>query len=138
MDDFSAQIEKNAGKIYQRLNAEDLKQASAQELKDQTDLTDHELFLSIGWLAKENKINKSKNNGLYYLGESSIAADINKHAERVRHTLQNKSKKNVASIARSAELRPMEVYIALGWLAREDKIMFFRDRTLQHKYSLKD
>ncbi len=136
MNDYIKHIGSNAGKIWKELNEHET--LSQHELKENTQLNNDDFHMAIGWLANENKIDKSKEKDVYTLGESTIAQDIEKKAHLVLEMLQDQSKKNVASIAKSAELRPMEVYTALGWLAREDKIMVFQDRTLQNKYSLKN
>ena len=135
MDDNIGMIGRNAGMIWENLNENG--SLLQKNIRSKTDLKNNEFHMAVGWLARENKINKSQKNNTYQLGESNIADDIGCFAEKVSNELQDQSKKNVATIAKSAELRPKEVYMALGWLAREDKLEIFQDRTLQKKYSLK-
>ena len=135
MDGNIENIGRNAGKIWENLH--DTGSLQQRQLKNNTNLKNNEFHMAVGWLARENKINKSKKNNMYSIGESNIADEIGGYAEKVWNALQDKSKKNVATIAKSSDLRPKEVYAALGWLAREEKLQIFQDETLQTKYSLK-
>lgn len=134
MDENTERIGSFAGKVWKNLDDND--SLPARKLMKKSRLKNDEFHQAVGWLAKENKINKSKNN-LYSLGKSNIKEEISEHVEKVWHTLENKSRRNVATISKSTGLRPKKVYAALGWLAREDKLEIFNDKTLQTKYSLK-
>lgn len=135
MEDNIKSIGKYAGNIWKSLNENEY--LSQKKILELTQLKNNEFHLGIGWLVKENKIKKSEKNNLYSLGPSNLTDTIGKKAAEIVSTLQNQSKKNVAAIAKSTDLRPKEVYRGLGWLAREGKLEIFDDKTLQKKYSLK-
>jgi hypothetical protein len=135
MDDNTEMIGTFAGKIWENLSENE--SLSPRQLMRNTQLKNNEFYMGIGWLAKEDKINKSEEDNRYYLGETNLSEEIGKRAGEVWNALKDQSKKNVAAIAKSTNLRPKEVYAALGWLAREDKLVIFDDKTLQKKYGLK-
>jgi len=136
MDENNKQIGTFAGKIWNMLNESG--PLNQKEIIENIKLENFEFYLGIGWLIKENKINKSKQNGMYQLGDSNLTEEIEKNAELIKNKFKNQSKKNVAEISKSTELRPREVYTALGWIAREGNLDIFDDKTLQKKYSIKE
>lgn len=136
MDDTIEHIGHYAGKIWRDLNEHD--SLNKKMIMENTKLEHYEFYLGLGWLIKENKVYKSKQNKLYHLGNSNLTDEIRNNAELIKNKFKHQSKKNIAEISKSTELRPREVYTALGWIAREGKLHIFENKTLQKKYSIKD
>jgi hypothetical protein len=113
---------RNAGKIWEALNVDvSLPQT---KLIRKTRLKNDEFHGAVGWLARENKIKRETiRQGLTYrLGETNLLTKIGGDAGVVWNTLSSLGENDVFTIANSAKLEPNDVYAALGWLAREDKI----------------
>ena len=87
---------------------------------EKTNLKTNELCFAVGWLAKENKI--SKDDTTYKLGETNLISTIGKDAGNVWKILDMWGEVDIASIARLAKIDESDVFYAVGWLAREDKI----------------
>jgi len=49
---------------------------------------------------------------------------IGEYAGRVWQALKEKSPQNLAALEKAASLKEQWLYLALGWLAREDKVAF--------------
>ncbi|MHB8156603.1 MAG: winged helix-turn-helix domain-containing protein [Desulfocucumaceae bacterium] len=49
---------------------------------------------------------------------------IGEYAGRVWQVLKEKSPQNLAALEKAAGLKEQWLYLALGWLAREDKVAF--------------
>jgi hypothetical protein len=113
---------RNAGKIWRALNANG--SLPQTRLIRDTKLKNDEFYSAIGWLARENKINRQnmEKNPTYRLGETNLTPKIGEDAGRVWRTLHTLGKNDVASIAKHVQIQTNDVHAALGWLAREDKI----------------
>jgi hypothetical protein len=113
---------RNAGKIWETLNA-DVSLPQTRLIR-KTKLKNDEFHSAVGWLARENKIKRETiRQGLTYsLGETNLLLKIGGDAGVVWNMLSTLGENDVSSIASYAKLEPNDVYAALGWLAREDKI----------------
>ena len=109
---------RNAGEIWKTLN----KHGPLPETKlmENSRLQEDEFYVAVGWLARENKI--CKTGPLYKLGETNLTTKIGNDAGKVWKILETRNKVGVIDIASMARLDEREVYSAIGWLARENKI----------------
>ena len=80
----------------------------------------YETEIAIGWLARENKI--SYDQGSYYLAPTNLTNSIGTNAGVLWHILHKAGKISIHDIMKQSELPIQEVYKAMGWLAREEKI----------------
>jgi len=129
---------RNAGKIWEALNANG--SLSQTKLIRNTKLKNEEFNSAIGWLARENKINKQNTTqgSSFGLGETNLTAKIGEDAGCVWKTLSALGENDVSSIAEYSRIKPDEVHAALGWLAREDKIDVKYRKNQQIKFRLKN
>ena len=89
-------------------------------LMEKTGLKNYEFHSSIGWLARENKI--YIDDDTYKIGETNLTDKIGSDAGVVWKILDIWGYVDISSISRLAQLEEKDVFCALGWLAREDKI----------------
>ncbi len=54
---------------------------------------------------------------------------IGENAGRIWKTLHDKGPMNLSTLKKNAKLDDRQLYLALGWLAREDKVVFRREKT---------
>jgi len=129
---------RNAGKIWETLNANG--SLVQTKLIRNTKLKKDEFNSAIGWLARENKINKQNttHGSIYFLGETNLKTKIGGDAGRVWRALSTLGEIDVSAIVKDSQIEKDEVYAALGWLAREDKIDVKRGRNKQIKFKLKN
>jgi len=113
---------RNAGKIWEALNNNG--SLPQTKLIKNTKLSNDEFHSAIGWLARESKITKQDMAQIsrYSLGETNLTTKIGGDAGRVWKTLSTWGENDVSNIAKYTRIEADEVYAALGWLAREDKI----------------
>jgi hypothetical protein len=112
----------NAGKVWQALH--DQGPLPQTKLIRTTKLKDEEVHSAIGWLARENKINKNstQNGTIYNLGDTNLTSKIGADAGKIWKTLHVFGENDVSELSRLTRLEKKEVEAALGWLARENKI----------------
>lgn len=118
----------NAGKIWETLshNGSSMTQTKLQKM---TKLPDEAFFSAIGWLARENKINKT---GIVYrLGETNLTQKIGSNAGKIWNMLSKQKEADLSSIAKRINGDVQDVHSALGWLARENKIDTIRGKNHQ-------
>jgi hypothetical protein len=109
----------NAGKIWQALSEKG--PLSETKLVNSTFLNEHQLRTAVGWLARENKI--CRNGSVYKLGETNLIEKVGKDAGKVWAALSKRQTEvDIYSLARLTKIGVNDVYTAVGWLAREDKI----------------
>ena len=118
MSEFASLFGNQAGTIWQMLY--DRGPLSESELLTQTHLTEPQLYTAIGWLARENKIRKENNT--YILGETNLVPLIGKDAGKIWRALEIWGEVDVLSLSRLSRLVEYDVYAAIGWLAREEKV----------------
>jgi hypothetical protein len=118
MWNVTEQFGQKAGQVWNILNQ---KGPSTQpKIIDTTRIDQYEFCAAIGWLARENKI--CKHGSTYKLGESNLTAKIGTDAGKVWEVLNTKGQCEIYDISRYAKMEEQDVYAALGWLARENKI----------------
>lgn len=114
-----------AGKVWKTLNTKGpLKE---EVLQQTTKLQDDELWAAIGWLAREDKIRKENN--VYKLGQTNLTPKIGTDAGKVWNTVARQGEMDISSIARFAQITEVDAYCALGWLARENKVLLRKQKS---------
>ena len=119
MKDITNKVGKNAGKIWVALNT--FGPQSQTALIKNTKLSLKDFHAAIGWLARENKI--YKNGSIYSLGETNLTNMIGENAGKIWKTLESSGEIDVTNIAKITQIKIQDAYSAIGWLAREDKII---------------
>jgi hypothetical protein len=109
----------SAGKVWKELHTHG--PLNEKDLLRNTRLSKNNVHAAIGWLARENKIQYENN--MYILGETNLTDEIGGDAGRIWETLQKHKEIDISSIPRLSKIEGTSVYHALGWLAREDKIL---------------
>jgi hypothetical protein len=125
----------SAGKIWKELNNHG--PLNEKDLLKITRLPKNNVHAAIGWLARENKIQYENN--MYVLGETNLSNEIGRDAGKIWETLEKHKEMDISSISRYAKLTETDLYYALGWLAREDKILVKKGllNTMYFKIQLK-
>jgi hypothetical protein len=109
----------NAGKVWQMLNEKG--PLSETKLINSTFLKEHQLCAAVGWLARENKI--CRNGTIYKIGTTNLVEKIGMNAGKIWSVLsKQQTDADVSSLARLTKVDINDVYAAIGWLARENKI----------------
>ena len=112
----------NAGKIWNALNKYgSLNQPSI--IKD-TKLSLNDFYTGIGWLARENKIYKDMRS--YKLGDTNLTNELGENAGKIWGLLDSQGQANISSITKSTDMKIKDVYSAIGWLSRENKVKIIR------------
>jgi hypothetical protein len=124
-----------AGRVWKELNTHG--PLNEKDLLKNTRLQKNNLYAAIGWLARENKIQFENN--LYILGETNLTDNIGNIAGKIWETLEKHKEIDISSISRLAKINETNVYHALGWLAREDKIQVKKGllNTMYYKIQIK-
>ena len=119
----------NAGKVWQVLNAHGPLKEEA--LLKTTRLDQDDLWAAIGWLARENKI--CKENNMYKLGTTNLTPKIGSDAGKVWNTLAKQGEVDLTTITQTTQINEVDAYCALGWLARENKIVAKKIRAKENQ-----
>lgn len=119
----------DAGRVWQVVNEK--LSVDEQTLKLTTMLDGEEFYAAIGWLARENKIKKTNN--IYSLDASNLGEDIGANAGKIWKILDIWEEADIQTLKKLADTSDEEIYLSLGWLAREGKI----DKNDQNRYYLK-
>ena len=109
---------KNAGEIWRTLST--YGPLTETRLKENTKLHDDEFYVAIGWLARENKI--YKDGPMYKLGETNLTSKIGTDAGKLYKILETRGTIDIYDISTILRLEERDVFAAVGWLARENKI----------------
>lgn len=121
----------NAGKVWTTLEING--PLTFSNLLKNTKLSLNDLYVAIGWLARENKICK---NGFYYqLGETNLTNLVGDNAGKVWRVLNSQGEASISSISKLTQIKIQDAYSAVGWLAREDKIK--GEKTNKNQFLLK-
>jgi len=123
-------IGKIAGRIWKTLDKNG--PLIEKDLIKKTRLNQNDFFAGVGWLARENKIYRTGQK--YELKETNLTNKIGFDAGKIWVILNNQNNLDISSIAKDANIRIKDAYSAVGWLAREDKIINAEN---QMKYKLK-
>jgi len=129
--DLASEFGEKAGKIWTTLNKKG--PLSKRRILEITKLKENEFYTAVGWLARENKIFRKSEN-FYKLDNTNLTPVVGANAGKVWNVLNVWGEVDVPTIKKLAEIDEKEIYSAVGWLARENKI--YADEKLA-KYSLK-
>jgi hypothetical protein len=110
---------KNAGKIWATLNERG--PMIEEDIVKATRLKDREFYSAIGWLARENKICR-EGEKWYKLDNTNLTPEIGANAGKIWNVMNVWGEVDIHTIKRLAEINEKEIYSAIGWLARENKI----------------
>ena len=117
----------NAGKIWNILEVYGPQNQSF--IVEITKLSIDDFFIAIGWLAREDKISKEMN--YYKLGNTNLTNEIGNNAGKIWKILDSMGQIDILCILKQTEMKIEEIYSAIGWLSRENKIKFqFKDSKL--------
>jgi hypothetical protein len=117
------QFGRNAGKVWDALYKK--KSLTDVELIELTSLREYELYIAIGWLARENKIRKD---GKYFkLDLSNLEIKIGENAGIIWRLLNNEGDMHINHLLSKLNINENDIYSAVGWLARENKIKIKKD-----------
>ena len=120
MREFTTKFGENAGKIWSILEKKGC--LKDEELLEITKMSDNDFHSGVGWLARENKI-AEVDNSCYELKETNLEMKIGSHAGRIWKILDIWGDVDYDSIKRLSDLKDEQIHAALGWLARENKIV---------------
>ena len=118
MRDLTVKFGENAGKIWSALYEK--KQLKFDEITEITKLNKNDFYTGIGWLAREDKIKQENNN--YKLDNTNLDSKVGTNAGRVWKIIDIWGEVDITTMKRLSYMEEDEIYSALGWLAREDKI----------------
>jgi hypothetical protein len=110
----------NAGKIWSVLNQEGC--IKKDKILEITKLDENNLNAGIGWLARENKIQQEEED-CFKLGNTNLDTRIGSHAGLVWKILDIWGDADFRTLKRLSNLDDDNLHSAIGWLAREDKIL---------------
>jgi len=131
--DYNDKFGKSAGKVWNILNEKG--PLNEKYLLDYSKLAKNDFFIAIGWLARENKI--CKNDDIYSLDASTLDFLIGNNAGKVWNTLNQYGKIDIEKIGDLTNLKNPDVYSAIGWLARENKILGIKSKIKSRESHLK-
>jgi len=120
MINTSDQFGRNAGRLWQTL--EKYGALSKDQLQKNTQLRPYEVDIAIGWLAREGKI--SCDNNMYQIGETNLTHTIGTNAGVIWESLHKQGESSIDVLTEETHLPKHQIYEAVGWLAREDKLSF--------------
>lgn len=119
MKDLVQKFGENAGKVWETINK--YGPLTESTLVKNTKLTVNDFSAAIGWLARENKI--CKNGPKFELRETNLTNKIGADAGKVWNAISTVGEIDISSIERVTQIKEKDAFSALGWLAREDKIV---------------
>ncbi|MFO7677610.1 MAG: winged helix-turn-helix domain-containing protein [Thermoplasmatota archaeon] len=108
----------NAGRIWKALNEKG--PLNEEQLLEETCLRNHEFFAAVGWLARENKIRRDGE--MYVLDETNLTFEIGEDAGKIWNFLHPDMESDTEHLTRLIQKDESNIFSALGWLARENKI----------------
>jgi hypothetical protein len=109
----------NAGKLWETLNKNGARLPQTT-LQKTTNLSDEEFYRAVGWLARENKINRT--GVVYSLGDTNLTPKIGTNAGKIWKLLASQKEADITTITQRAKIDEQDIHAAIGWLARENKI----------------
>ena len=118
MRDVTVKFGNSAGKIWQVLNEKGC--LKKEDIIQITNLNETDLHTGIGWLARENKISRQQD--WYKLENTNLDSEIGSHAGKIWKILDIWGEADIETIKRLSDLDENQVHLAIGWLAKEDKI----------------
>ena len=130
MEDLITKFGTNAGKLWSALNEKG--PIIKEDITKNTKLNDNDFYTAVGWLAREDKIYK-EGQECYKLGNTNLTHEIGANAGRLWRILDIWGEVDFSSIKKLAGIDEKEIFSALGWLARENKINLDE----KHRFTLK-
>ena len=130
MRDITTKFGDSAGKIWSTLNEKGC--LKKDEIIKQANLKEVEFNTGLGWLARENKVSK-QDADCFKLDISNMDPEIGTHAGRIWKILDIWGEADFTTIQRLSELNEQEIQVALGWLARENKIDYNENKRFELK-----
>jgi hypothetical protein len=112
------EIGNEAGKVWNTISR--MENASFNRLRSETELNNDEIYRAIGWLAREDKIGREGRN--YQPEHTNLTPEIGGNAGRIYDLLKDNDRLTVNDLIQRGEMKRKDVWSAVGWLAREDKI----------------
>ncbi|HMA83900.1 MAG TPA: winged helix-turn-helix domain-containing protein [Candidatus Thermoplasmatota archaeon] len=112
------QFGRNAGFVWNVLSKEG--PLPIDRILDKTHLRLYEVEIAIGWLAREDKI--SYHQGHYSISSTNLTTSIGSNAGILWHVLDECGKSTIQDMLKQSHLPTQEIYKAIGWLAREEKL----------------
>ena len=116
---FNIEFGENAGKIWSVLNEKG--SLKKEEILQMTKLNENDFYIGIGWLARENKIYRDESD-FYKLDNSNLMSTIGNNAGRIWKIMDIWEEVEFPTIKKLINKETEEIYSAIGWLAKEDKI----------------
>ena len=120
MRDLTTKFGQNAGEIWKLLNEKG--PLPKEDIQKFTKQNDNDFFVGVGWLAREDKISKDEKNN-YKLSNTNLTSQIGRTAGRIWRILDIWDEADISTMKRLSEVDESQIQTALGWLAREDKIL---------------
>ena len=112
------QFGRNAGFVWNVLS--EYGPLPIDEIVNKTHLRLYEVEIAIGWLAREDNI--SYHQGLYSISSTNLTTSIGSNAGILWHVLDECGKSTIQDMLKQSHLPTQEIYKAIGWLAREEKL----------------
>lgn len=116
----------NAGRVWKALDMNG--PLTEIQLMEETSLRENEVFAAVGWLARENKIRRDSN--VYRLDETNLTFEIGGNAGMIWNMLFTNGELDTTHISRLIQKDEGNIFSALGWLARENKIQLSKKKQL--------
>ena len=120
MRDLTTKFGSNAGKIWDTLNKNGT--LSSGEIVEVTRMNKNDFFAGVGWLARENKVSAEKEDFFKLDDTTNLTKKIGSNAGRVWKIIDIWEEADLITIKRLSDLNDEEIHLALGWLAKEEKI----------------
>ena len=114
----------NAGRVWMALDS--CGPLTETQLVEETGLREHEIYAAVGWLARENKI--QRNSEIYRLDKTNLTNEIGGDAGEIWNMLFESGELDTTHISRLIQKDERNIFSALGWLARENKIQLRKNR----------
>ncbi|MEF8879467.1 MAG: winged helix-turn-helix domain-containing protein [Candidatus Thermoplasmatota archaeon] len=126
VEDTTIKFGENAGRIWHILNEHGC--LDKNEVLEKTEMNEEEFYSGVGWLARENKV--LKEDDCYQLGDTNLESHIGTNAGKIWEILDMWKKADIPLIKRIMRADKKDIYSALGWLKREEKIHFEEENTV--------
>lgn len=118
--DNSKKFGESAGKIWLTLNEKGC--LHKEEIIQTTQIKESDFHTGIGWLARENKISR-ENENCFKLDSTNLETEIGSCAGKIWKIMDIWGDVDFETIKRLSDLDEIQINTAIGWLAREDKII---------------
>ena len=130
MRDITTKFGESAGKVWSTLNEKGC--LKKKDILKMTKLNEDEFHIGLGWLARENKIAR-EDKDCFKLENTNLEPEIGAHAGRIWKILDIWGDADFTTIQRLSDLQDKQVHTALGWLAKEGKIVLNESQRFELK-----